>query len=66
MIDINLREYYPVLLRLDPFITHKMLLTRTALNAFMETECDRYKRILISKELKKPFLQKLFEMKGAV
>ena len=73
MADINLREYYSVLLTLDPLLTHRISMLRiaklTVLKAYIEemkVELDRHKRILISKELKKPFLQKLFELKGAV
>lgn len=70
MADINLREYYSILLTLDPFIAHRMSITRiaklTVVRAYMEANLGRYKRMLISKELKKPFLQKLFELKGVV
>ena len=70
MVDINLREHYSRLLILDPFITHRMSISRiaklAALKVYMEANLDRYKRILISKELKKPFLQKLYELKGVV
>ena len=70
MVDINLSEYYSRLLYFDPFISHKGSMARiaelTALKAYVETKLDQYKRMLISKELKKPFLQKLFELKGAV
>lgn len=70
MADINLREYYSRLPILDPFIMHEISMSRiaklTALKAHMEADLGRYKRMLISKELKKPFLQKLFELKGVV
>lgn len=73
MADINLREYYSTLLTLDPFImhvTHGISMSRiaelAALKAYMEANLGRCKRMLISKELKKPFLQKLYELKGVV
>lgn len=72
MADIKLREYYSNLhlLCLDQLIAHKMSMSSiikfAALKAYIEADFDRYKRMLISKELKKPFLQKLFELKGVV
>lgn len=70
MVDINLSEYYSRLLCINPFITHEIsmrcIAKLTALKAHMEAKSDQYKKMLISKELKKPFLQKLFELKGAV
>lgn len=70
MADINLSEYYSRLLCIDPFIAHGISMSRiaklTALRAYVATKSDQYKRMLISKELKKPFLQKLFELKGVV
>lgn len=70
MADNNLSEYYSRLLYIDPFIAHGISMSRiaklTVLKAYVATKSDRYKRMLITKELKKPFLQKLFELKGAV
>lgn len=71
MAEINLKEYYPQLLYLDSFMAHRMSLYRvaelTAIKAYVEANYDRfYKKALISRELKKPFLQKLFELKGVV
>jgi hypothetical protein len=70
MADINFSEYYSRLPYIDPFIAHGISMSRiarlTALNAYVEAKSDQYKKMLISKELKKPFLQKLFELKGAV
>ena len=71
MVDTNLRKYYLQLLDLDSFTAHRMSLFHiaelTAIKAYVEANHNRfYKKVLISKELKKPFLQKLFELKGAV
>lgn len=70
MANYNYEKYYLMDSLETFFLSHELSLIRIsklmAIHARAEANLNRFKKIVISEELKKSFLQKLYELKGVV